>query len=509
MIGFYVIMISVLALSGAVGYTILSSVQTTNALSLAERNAARLELSASALRQVISVDGSGRLLAPMGAPSDSGDATSRTALPSWVSSESVTPWGVKYGYCPYATETGSGDAETVYGGPAYSVSVTSGAEDPVVYGAARDYVVAGMRPANLLDVGSAPDVLAFLISPSNNLSDVPSCDDVYWDGRAWLVSGAVTGSVRAVTLDAMADTLSLAPRQLRRHVREGGSGSGLSDGDPASLDMALREWASLRPHRMTLVLQDSGGDISVDPVTIDFGEGAGADHTGSATFARHLILEAAVGDSPKIDGAGLLTFPSDLTINGVDFGSDIGVSATSGTRLLAENTALSSVSTGGGDVVLGDGVSITAPVGAIVPPLRVVGGGLSVEGSVVIDATEVSAGAIRQEGGQVHVSGSLTVTTTSPAPLFEDGGFGEVSGAGTLTLNGAGTLSAYVEREIGSEACATGTSCQDTCATGRALISGYCSAGASSMVLSETSVTCTWAATNLTPSATAICAPQR
>lgn len=102
MIGFYVIMIAVLALSGAVGYTVLTSVRTTNALSLAERNAARLEMTTTALRQVVVADGEGRLFVPMTTPSITGDPTTRGALPDWVSGEAVTPWGADYAYCPYA-----------------------------------------------------------------------------------------------------------------------------------------------------------------------------------------------------------------------------------------------------------------------------------------------------------------------------------------------------------------------------------------------------------------------
>ncbi len=512
MIGFYVIMIAVLTLAGAVGYTILSTVQTTNALSLAERNASRLELTATALRQVIIADAEGRLFAPMGVPSDGADPTSRTALPDWVSGESATPWGVKYGYCPYAVDTKAGDPATVYGGGTYTVSVTSGTDDPVVYGETRDYVVSGARGASVLDVGTPPAVLALLISPSNNGVAVPACENVYWDGRAWLVSGAVTGSVRAITVDAMADTLSQAPRQLRRHVRQGGSGDGLSDGSPAGLDAVLREWAYLRPHRLTVVLQDDGGDLLVDPTTLDLGAGAGASSPEPAAFGRHLVLEAASGDTPRVAGIGLLRVPSDLTIDGVDFGPELGLSAMSGTRILIRDAALSAIETGGGEVVLGAGVTVTSPAGAASPPIRVTGGGISIEGAVTIDASAPGGAAIRQRGGRVHVDAPLVVTTSASAPVFEAGGYGDVSGsdAGSLTLNGSGALSDYVSPLSVPATCSGSLStCSAACAADRPPVSGSCSAGALGGVIIGSDFVCNWAAPVTDPVATAICAPKR
>lgn len=513
MIGFYVIMIAVLTLAGAVGYTILSTVQTTNALSLAERNASRLELTANALRQVIVADAEGRLIVPMGVPSVSGDPISRTALPDWVSGESATPWGVRYGYCPYALNAGSGDPATVYGGATYPVSVTSGSSDPVVYGAARDYVVSGTRAANALDVGTPPRVLAFLISPSNNGEAVPACESVYWDGRAWLVSGAVTGSVRAITADAMADTLSQAPRQLRRHVRQGSTGDGLTSGSPAGLEAVLREWAALKPHRLTVVLQDDGGDLLVDPTAIDLGAGPGALSPAPAAFGRHLVLEAAPGDSPRLAGTGVLRVPSDLTVDGVDFGPGLGLAAMSGTRILIRDAALSAVETGGGEVVLGSGVTVTSPAGAAAPPVRVTGGGLSIEGAVTIDASAPGGAAIRQRGGRVHVDASLVVTTSASAPVFEEGGYGDVSGsdAGSLTLNGSGALSDYIFPMNDPNPC-TGnfSTCAATCEEpGRSLVSGSCSANALGGVIIGSSFVCNWAAPVTNPTATAICAPKR
>ena len=525
MIGFYVIMIAVLALSGAVGYTIFTTVQVTNALSLAERNASRLDLTANALRQIVVPDAEGRLYVPMGVPSIPGDPTSRTALPGWVSGEAITPWGANYGYCPYAPVPGTGgSAGTVYGGVSYPVSLST--DDPVVYGAARDYVISGARVGNPLDVGAPPQVLAFLISPSNNASALPSCASVYWDGRAWLTSGAVTGSVRAITLDAMADTLSQAPRQLRRYVGQGGTGSGLVAGDPASLTSALAEWRYLRPHRLTLVLDDDGGPILIDPATIDLGAGAGATAPDAAGFGRHLVLEAAPGAAPRLDGSapGAFRAPSDLTVNGVDFGANLTLSGLSGSRVLVQGAELTALETGGAEVILKGGVSVIAPAGAPAPPVRVIGGSLAIEGAVTIDASGSGGSAIRQQGGRVHVDGPLTVTTGASADLFEAGGYGEVSATGSGTVDlGAGSvaMTPYTSTLVQTQACGNGVSpCVATCPDQRVPLSGTCSAASSASAfllggaISGSSFTCSWsgaspAAGPSDPVATALCAPRR
>lgn len=532
MIGFYVLMIAVLAMSGAVGYTIFTSVQTTNALSLAERNVARLEMTMSALRQVVIADADGRLFVPMGVPSISGDPTSRTALPDWVSGEAITPWGADYAYCPYAPVAGTGGtAATVYGGVDYSVNVTS---DPVVYGAARDYVISGSRGPSGSDVVTAPEVLAFLISPSNNASATPSCSSVYWDGRAWLTSGAVTGSVRALTVDGLADALSQAPRQLRRHVEQGATGSGLTASDPTSLSRVLEEWGYLRPHRLTVVLEDDGGDIIIDPATIDLGAGAGGSSPSPNVFGRHLVLEAAPGAAPVLAASsdGTLRVPSDLTVNGVSFGPSLGLAGVSGSRILLSDTALSLLDTGGAHVTLLSGSDVTAPIGSSDPPVRVIGGSLTIDASVTFDSQESGGSAIRQRGGAVHVNAPIVVNTGGSADLFETGGYGDVSSTALATIDlngfGAGTMDPYTSETTVSSTCAADTAvCSATCPDQREAISGSCDPGSvtntflAGFLASGSDFVCAWsplseAAPDVSdptgpgaPEVTAVCAPKR
>ena len=525
-------MIAILAISGAVGFTILTSVQTTNALSLAERNAARLEMTMSALRQVVIPDAEGRLFVPMGNPSISGEPTSRTALPDWVSGEAITPWGAKYAYCPFAPVAGDGgSADTVHGGLNYAVSVTS---DPVIYGASREYVVSGSRSPNVLDAATAPEVLAFLISPSNNSSAVPSCANVFWDGHAWLTTGTITGSVRAVTVDGLADTLSRAPRQLRRHVEEGANGSGLTMSDPTSLTRVLEEWRYLRPHKMTLVLDDDGGDILINPTTINLGAGSGSVTPSPNGFGRHLVLESVPGADPVIDGSvtGALRAPFDLTVDGVDFGPDLGLVGMPGSRVLITNAALSSLETGGAEIVLAGGVSVAAPVGASTPPVTISGGSLAVFGSASIDAQETGGSAIRQRGGGLNVSAAMSVDTGPSSPLFETGGYGPVSvdTAATLDLNGFGPVSMepYTVEISATTSCSSGSlSCPVTCPDDREALSGTCDPGAVTNVflrghtVNGPVFTCSWSQLSegtpdvadptgpIAPVASALCAPKR
>lgn len=533
MIGFYVLMVAALVLAGAVGYTLLSSVQTANALSLAERNAARLEMTAGALRQVILVDAEGRFFAPMGTPSIPASPTSRTSLPSWVSGENISPWGAPYAYCPYAPVTASGGTPaTVYGGVNYAITVNS---DAVVYGAARPYVVSTARSANILDASGAPTVIAFLISASNNASAVASCNNVYWDGRAWLTTGPVTGSVRAITVDALSDSLAQAPRVLRRHAVQGGSGSGLTASDPAAISTILTEWRYLRPHRLTVVLEDSGGSLLINPATVDLGAGPGGTAPHPTSFGRHLILEASPGDSPVINTsgtAGVLRAPTDLTIDGVSFGTGLGLAAMSGSRVLVRNADVPSLATGGGEVVLGEGVSVTAPSGATLPPVLIDGGTLSIHGPVAFDGSEAGGSAIRQRGGNIHVAAPLATTTGIGSSVFDALSYGDLShdGAASLSLNGvAEDIEAYGrDVEVLSSACLTGDlTCAVTCPDDRPPLSGTCTtSGVTNVFLRGTEISgsvfsCSWSQVSelsgdvtdpagpVSPVARAICGPKR
>lgn len=570
MIGFYIMMIAVLGLAGAVGYTIFSSVQSANALSVAERNSMRMEQVVDALRQVVVLDASGNMFAPAPEtiiPEDRPEAL-QSVVPDWVSSHAITSWGVDYGYCPYAPVawpgvTGTGATVKDRSGEAYVIKVVDG---PQIYGGERSYVSEGVRAPHALDIAGAPDVLAFITTPSGNGLEAPGCEDIYWNGRGWLTSGDIQGSVRAITVDAMSSSLATAPRILTRHVEPDGTGAGRvdSDGERTNLASALAEWRWLGPGRMTIEFEP--GTYSLDPEALDLGTGAGSSQPGSASYGRHLIFLAPGGATLAASTPGTLGLPVDTTIEGLMLDDGFNLEVGAGMRLLAAGAAteLADVTSLGGDVTLNsiaaagaiellggsasitgtttlEGLhirggtalltgtpSITSPVGSTTAPLRLDGGNLTVISSgagASVDATEALTAAIALDGGTFRLEGALAATTAASQPVFADTGtaiktFGDTA---TVSLNGTGeTLSAYsslsrldLGMSIAAETCTSVTSCDVSCPAGTKVLSGTCDASSvapvglesSSMNGARDTFTCRWAGVADTATVSAICAP--
>jgi hypothetical protein len=576
MIGFYIMMIAVLALAGTAGYTIISSVQSSSALALGSRNAARLEQVADAMRQVVITDSSGGLFVPMGetwAPPENPGA-SRTVVPDWVSSTAVTPSGIPYGYCPYPLFNWQGGGTVVSGidvrdsdGISYAVDIHSGS---TVYGLPRDYVVGGPRQsdnAHPLNAGGAPQVLAFIISPTNNGTDVPPCDSIYWNGGAWLVSGSPAGSVRAITVDSLVDNLSAAPRILRRHVSPSGTGSGLRPAEASNIQTVIAEWRTLKPSR--LVVEMGAGAYDVNFSTLDFGPGPGASAPDIETMGR--VIDFVASGAVTIDDAGgpdSLAIPFDMSFDGIDFGQNAGIEVGSFARvLISDATIQSPVFVDGGRLFL-SGVDVAPPAPAdpidppIAPPILVESGDIILSDVDFLLADHPGVHAVDMKGGSIRFDGAVTAASAADdglTPLLAPEATGRIShGAGaSLSLDaipqdltelpefivgamtasnitgGAGSLSLGLVEAVSDEATEcleTGNqeTCTAICAPQSFALSGSCTAASSvNMVLVGSAVTtdragfaCTWQAIDFTgvtdptpapaiasPEAKALCAP--
>lgn len=554
MIGFYVIMIAVLLMSATAGYTIFTSASTGSALSLAYQNSARIEQNTIALNHVVSLNSEGNFAVPLGILSDPEDPESRMILPSWVSPSSATSWGVRYGYCPFAPVDWSGPAGTpadVYDSAGFSHRVET-TNAIVSQGTARAYVTAGdKRTAHVSDAASAPDVLAFIISPTNNALEVPACGDVYWTGYGWVIDGDVRGSVRALTPDALTHSLSEAPRLLKRYVAPSGTGTGISSTDPTSLAMALAEWTHLLPARMTINLSGGIQDHLIDLSTTDLGSGPGNVVPNAAGQGRslHLVGESGVIVSAA-SGSGVLAIPVDMTVSGVDFGPNLGFDVGPGVRLvLRDGASVPSLRSRGGHIVMSSGASILAQ--SIGSPVILEGGSMIIQGNATIDANGAGASAVHLDGAGFRIDGSLDVTTNAGLTLFTDSsrGMPTFGPAAAFTLNrDVQDLADYPDMMTGrietrslmaeslqtellmlglkteSNMCPDNTmNCAATCPEATRVVSGNCTAGAINVFLTGSGATedgsgftCDWSAaqgTGLTasnlqaPTANALCAP--
>lgn len=522
MIGFYVMMIAVLGLAAAAGYTIVSTLQASNALSLGSRNIARLEQTADALRHVVVVDPAGGLFVPMAATVPSGSGGEGAILPDWVSGMAITPWGTPFAYCPYGVHSwgpgGTTPATVPYWqGGSHEVATF---EDVTVHGAARAYVArgsgdAGLRPAHPLDAAGAPQPLAFLIAPISNSRDVPSCDAVYWRGGAWLVDGMPGGAVRAITQDSLTDSLSAAPRSLRRHVAPGGSGSGLTGaaGDATTLEHALAEWRSLRPARMVIELAPAAEPYRIDPAEFDLGA-AGSALPFPAAVGRMLEIRRAPGAGSAVlagpSGAGEVVFglPVDVAFDGVGIGADTVLEVGPMARVVLRDGVVNGrIRVRGGDLAL---LGTTHAPGGNDPAIHLEGGRVAFLGGVGFDLSGSGAeAAVRMEGGHLQFDGT---TSLADGSVFlrpgSTGTVGEAAGA-VLTIDGVPEPISGLRPLLSSDLALTmaetapgdcdSFSCVAICSAGRKAVGGSCLGTASNVFLVEAGVTetgdghaCSW-----------------
>lgn len=497
MIGIFVLAIVVVAIVAAVGYGLISEIRTSEIVSMAGRNAPRMDAAISALAASARQLSGGQPVVP--APAS--DATGRAILPSWVSSDGATPWGVPYGYCPYAVpdrpDIQSTSSQALGGqGERRDIATTQlNAE-----GADRPFVVAGERAPRSDDEPQAPKVAAFLLSPVPGATDVPDCGSVLWKGGRYRVAGSIPGIVSVLTTERLRDAGSGLGAVLR-WASPTGTGDGRSKGSAAPLSTILSEWRSVRPTRAVVRLVGAGPhSVSVDDLALN---------------ARGGGREGSLEISSDQDGRALLAGPQsggrldvgiDLSLTNVGFSNALGVSVRSGGRLTATGSVLKHLLLDGGDAVLGPGSGIvldpSLDPGAAA---RIRGGTLVLQETPGVRKT-ISAGtgrpAIALQGGTLVVNGADVAADDAPEWIVVDHG-GRISAipryAGSATVAPSVAVGGAVPVEIASrtsfgrngatiddlgldvgieqvsETC-EGATCSATCPADRRVVSGDCEA---------------------------------
>ncbi|MCE6959704.1 hypothetical protein LAZ40_11805 [Cereibacter sphaeroides] len=521
MIGFYVMMVAVLALAAASGYTIFTSVHSANGLAFAERNAARMDQAMAALRQVVILDATGNMFVPNGQTGSLGPTGARqTLVPDWVSSHAGTPWGAPFGYCAYAPVSMAGATETASrihdAGGGYSIGITEG---PSVFGAQRSYVSSGARDGSG-DAGGAPEVLAFLTSPSLNGDVPPACGDIRWDGETWIVGGEIRGAVQALTLDTMSESLAMAPRILTRHVAPAGTGSGRSATEPSDLAEALGEFRWIGPGRMTIKFADGTYDIGPDDLD-----------PGIDGFGRSLVLEGdGAGTVIHLTGIDPLRIATDTSVSNVTFDANTRLKIEPGVRFRVTGTSAhlqGGLTVTGGTAVLTDGVSVAAPSGKT--PAILQSGLLAVAGGVSISASGATTRPLSLQAGTLHLSGLLTLAADGTVPSDSASHANlSIDTDASVIFNGASiptsdlAPTAFDAEEVTQDC--NDVTCEVICGKGLYVVSGDCAITSStdyfidskSVSPNRSSFTCHISKVTTTPvpgygrlTAKALCAPVR
>lgn len=520
MIGIFVLAVVVVAIVAAVGYGLISEIRTSEIVSMSGRNAPRMDAAISALSASARQLSGGQPVVP--APSV--DASGRAVLPSWVSSDGATPWGVPYGYCPYAVPDRPDIQSTAVqatGGQGERRDIATVALN--AEGADRPFVVGGERTPRPDDEPGAPKVAAFLLSPAPGASNVPDCGAVVWKGGRFRVAGSIPGIVSVLTTERLRDAASGLGAVLR-WASPTGTGDGRSKGAAAPLSTILSEWRSVRPTRAVVRLVGAGPHLmSADDLALP---------------ARGGGREGTLEIMPDQDGRALLAGPSsggrldvgiDLSLSRIGFSNALGVSVRSGGRFTALGSLLKHLLLDGGDAVLGPGSGIvldpTLDPGAAA---RVRGGTLVLEetpgvrkaisagtgrpavalqgGTLVVNGADVSADgapdwAVVEHGGRISaipryagstvVAPSVVLGGAPPVEIVSRTSFGP----GGATMDDRGV---DVGIEQVTETC-EGAACSASCPADRRVLSGDCEAPGPGWALSSfgtgggtTTWSCSW-----------------
>ena len=244
MVTLVVYLVIILGLTVTVGWSVLSYQRSAEIVTLAQRNAARMDQIASLVRANLRpVEFAGRMRAPLGertsspiqpvgsfnesqgkfvasnaseqvcadereavmagaSPSPSfAQSCYRMTLPRWVVADTKTPWGADYGYCPYSIDVVSGSAPShvqtsdaiVRPGEGQSYAAR------IVNNRGRDFVLqSDNQPIQVIDgnVVTASSVaeqgiVGFVVSPPPNVrGTAPLCSQIVLRDGSWIVQGA-------------------------------------------------------------------------------------------------------------------------------------------------------------------------------------------------------------------------------------------------------------------------------------------------------------------------------
>lgn len=524
MLGYYVIMVATLGMTVTAGMTILASATAGERLAQASRDAQALHQAEAALRETLVFDAEGRVFAPM---ADTSDGPSDD-IPQWISSQNFAPSsGARFGYCPYAVVPApdaealpsakiksNPNAATQGNGTANSRSYDVRTRDRAARGGQlRAYVEKGKRAGHGRDVGTPPEVVAFVIGPARGGTAVAACDQIFWDGRTWQVDttgGQPGGVVRAITRDTIAVEAANRSQAIRRTVARVASGDGTSRDDPGLLDRALAEWQALRPARMTIEFlpeANSAASYEVTQAMLDQIGFAAAGAT-SETFGRTLQLAAIDGSgtvrlraesAPGSSAPATLRSDTDLTLSGLWL-DNIVLEIGPGVRAILEDATLTRLINRGGEVVIRGATAVGADgLGAAAIISR--GGSLTIaEGAALqISTGNTAPAALDLDGAQLRVDGTLRASQET-VPLFaKDRSFLASYGASGKAIRNATDLTEQSDTRmrvtelsgmrydaLGSNSCAAGRAgriCRRTPACDGVLIETSCTSASDQLRL--------------------------
>ena len=470
MIPLFVNLVIMIGLIASVGMAVYSYQRSAETVSLAQRNAARMEQVAYAIRGGLRPAlMNGPVLVPLGDPDGppvavalredgktavnpaeqvcidglvdyaAGHPTAafnqncrRMTVPRWLVSDDRTPWGGRYAFCPYAP-TAYGDA------PAGALpSLTGFVRDAgsasyrirTVTQRGRSYVlqsdpgpIRAMGAETASTTTAAEEIVGFLLSPPPHVRDkAPRCQDVVKADGAWIVvpseAGAAEGSHPGSVVPILSRGIGAGQVANQGEVvlYADADGSGLKTGDRPDDALPLKEaldlW-HLTPWR-SATIRVKGGSYAFGP----------ADTVPGSTLPRLALATVYPGRALRIDSADenpvLLTSSGapidlapgiDLTLDSVSLGEGVQLRPLEGSRVFVSNGAMRHVRVDGGDLTLGRGTSVTAdPAVSPFSAIDVISGRLRLSagsaGPGILAITGAPAVGIQMFGGDLVLNGT-------------------------------------------------------------------------------------------------------
>lgn len=536
MLSIFIMLFIAIGVAAGIGYAIVTLINTAQTSLSVQANQVRLQNVSNSVRAGLTVDGTKVLLPVL---MENGKVAAR--LPQ-SSPFSTTTSGADIVFCPAFPGEGSGTDlvnSLVQGGSEeFSVTTTTLAGKPYAIAGHAGYGDAVKE--RLAEMG----VIAYLLSPQPNYKQTLKCGDVEMapDNYTLLVSGGSVVPIYTVTTDARGSVFTLWDDETTPPGYNGSDRVVRTFADVAAFirqysltDITVRLPATLPsvPLEDLRALVDAAASRTLRIVPGDDANGNPLQHAELTITSQGAVTSGnvylPVKGTLRIDDVDLVGTGFDVALEATSTGEVIladstvaglmtsgGQISTSGSTTIrpdvGDDTGNNPVYALGGQIILGSGTSVQAPAAVMV--FRANAGNIVVPQDLAVTTSGTAVLSAQQNGGRVVV----------PLGSVVDEGGQIIVPSLSVTRNGVTAVEPIAStRETVSHLCGDGeASCEAICQGGKVLVSGGCSNGsgtplvsfgpvealnAQGMPLPPVTYSCAFAASPVVtdPKATAVC----
>lgn len=470
MLSIFIMLVIAIALCAGIGYSILTLIKSGEVSLGIQKNQVRMERIAEAIRSNIRFE-AGSVLIPV----DVVDGKPLNRVPM-VSPFTQTAYGKDIVYCPVSDvavddDAAEGDAKVMSQGgiDTYDVRIREFPGD-------RTYVSAG-SPGSEIDADLVKNgVVALLISPAPNTTEVLSCEDVKFDEELGsenfnvLIDGGSVTPVFVVNPDAAGLVFSLPSDE---HPTGSIAVAGLGDAIEYIKRFHVLDATILVPEDQVAPIKDVAVLADVEP-------GRTIRLKGDKNPTIIKLSGSTSGNEATISFNGR-TYLENVALEG-DGAFDIALVATETAEVYMYGAGVGRVVSDGGKIFIGEDSFIQPTYSTSASPIVVNGGSVTLtESSAATVVAPEASTVIKVNGGNLFLNGQPTIEASDTATLVDVSGNGAVSGNGTRTeVHASRPSTSEVESvtpklKTASETCADGDiTCSVSCEAGTTVAYGSC-----------------------------------